>query len=194
MIPVSFSPFPVLITPRLILRRAVEADVEALFAMRSDPAVMRYIPRPLARSRDDVRELLKMIDGFVESNERINWAMELKSEQKAIGLIGYVNIKPEHHRAEVGYSLRRSHHRRGLMREALKAVLDYGFGTMNLHSVEAVIDEENLASGALLDQVGFRREARFVEDFLHENAFRTSVHFGMLRREWMERKAGAVGE
>lgn len=187
MIPVSFAPFPVLITPRLILRRPVESDVEGIFAMRSDPDVMRFIPRPLARNHEDVLELLRMIEDFVQRNERINWAMELRSAQQVVGLIGFVNIQPEHHRAEIGYSLRRSHHRQGLMREALNAVLDYGFGTMNLHTVSAIIDEENVASGALLDQTGFRREARFAEDFLHENAFRNSVHFGMLRREWMGR-------
>lgn len=190
MIPVSFNPFPVLMTPRLILRRAAETDIADLFAMRSDPEVMRYIPRPRATSHDDVRELLTMINGFVEKNERINWAMELKDERKAVGLIGYVNISPEHHRAEVGYSLARAYHRRGLMREALRAVLDFGFGTMNLHSVAAIIDEENLASGALLDQSGFRREALYIEDFLYNGAFRNSVHFGMLRREW-NRKHGS---
>jgi ribosomal-protein-alanine N-acetyltransferase len=185
MIPISFTPFPVLVTPRLILRRATEADAPDLFALRSDPEVMRYIPRPLATSHADVLALIQMVDGFLDRNERINWAMELKEEQKVVGLIGYVDIKPEHHRAEVGYSLTRAWHRRGLMREALRAVLDYGFGTMNLHTVEAIIDEDNVASGTLLEQTGFRREARFVEDFLHNGEFRTSVHYGLLRREWM---------
>jgi ribosomal-protein-alanine N-acetyltransferase len=185
MIPISFSPFPVLITPRMILRRPADADVADLFEMRSDPEVMRFIPRPLASSHADVQDLLTMMNDFVDRNERINWAMELKEERKVVGMIGFVNIRPEHHRAEVGYSLTRSYHRRGLMREALHAVLDFGFSTMNCHSVEAVIDEENIASGSLLDQTGFRREARFVEDFLAKGSFRNSVHFGMLRREWM---------
>ncbi len=192
MIPVSFTPFPVLITPRLVLRRPLETDTADIFEMRSDPEVMRYIPRPLAQSHADIQGLLEMIDDFLGRNERINWAMELKEERKVVGMIGYVGIKPEHHRAEVGYSLIRRYHRRGLMREALRAVLEYGFATMNLHSVEAIIDEENLASGALLDQVGFRREARFAEDFLYDGAFRNSVHFGMLRREWMERQGDAA--
>ncbi len=184
MIPVSFTPYPILVTPRLILRRPADTDAADIFAMRSDPEVMRYIPRPLARSHADVEALLTMINDFTDRNERINWAMELREERKVVGLLGFVNIKPEHHRAEVGYSLARAYHRRGLMREALKAVLGFGFGTMNLHSIEAIIDEQNIASGALLDQLGFRREARFVEDFLHDGAFRTSVHFGLLRREW----------
>lgn len=179
-----FNPFPILNTPRLILRRPVDADAEDLFEMRSDPQVMEFIPRPLAKTPEDVRSLISMIDGFVESNERINWAIEWRESGKAIGMIGYVNIKPEHDRAEVGYSLARAWHRKGIMREALERVMTYGFDIMQLHSIEAIIDEQNAASGNLLERVGFRKEACFIEDFFHEGRYRNSVHYGLLRREW----------
>jgi ribosomal-protein-alanine N-acetyltransferase len=152
--------------------------------MRSDPQVMQFIPRPLAKTPQDVRDLISMMDGFVASNERINWAIEWKENGKAIGMIGYVNIKPEHDRAEVGYSLSRAWHRKGIMREALEAVIGYGFRSMKLHSIEAIIDEQNIASGGLLEAAGFRKEACFMEDFFHDGNYRNSVHYGMLRREW----------
>jgi len=177
----NFNPFPVIHTSRLILRRPLPTDAVDLLEMRSDPEVMQYIPRPLATCEDDVRELINMLDGFTEKNERINWAIEWKSTGKVLGLIGYVNIKPEHYRAEVGYSLTRAWHRRGIMREALSAVLEYGFGDMKLHTVEAIIDAENAASGKLLEDAGFIREAFFREDFFHNGRFRNSVHYGLLQ-------------
>jgi ribosomal-protein-alanine N-acetyltransferase len=183
MITPDFNPFPILETPRLLLRRPQLSDAADIFEMRSDPEVMRYIPRPLAKSLEDVHELLRMVDEFVEKNERINWAIEWKDSGKVIGMAGYVNLKPEHDRAEVGYSLNRAWHRKGVMREALKAILGFGFNTMKLHSVEAIIDEENAASGALLANVGFRQEACFIEDFYLGGQFRNSVHFGLLSRE-----------
>lgn len=184
MLTPNFNPFPIISTERLILRRPLMEDAADLFEMRSDPQVMQYIPRPLAKTLADVHELLAMIDGFVEKNERINWAIQWRETGKVLGMIGYVNIKPEHSRAEVGYALVRAWQRKGVMQEALEAVIDFGFDVMNLHSIEAIIDEENVASGALLEKAGFRQEARFVEDFFCKEAYRNSIHYGMLRSEW----------
>src|SRR4051812_19371627 len=108
----DFSIFPLLETERLLLRRAVNSDAEDIFEMRSDPAVMQYIPRPIAKSIQDTAALIEMVDGFIQTSERINWAVEWKETGKVIGLIGYVNILKDHRRAEVGYSLNRQWHRK----------------------------------------------------------------------------------
>jgi ribosomal-protein-alanine N-acetyltransferase len=184
MLTPNFNPFPVLETDRLLLRQAAVSDAEDLFEMRSDPHVMQYIPRPLAKTIEDVQALVRMLDGFLETNERINWAIEWKDSNKVVGMIGYVNIKPEHFRAEVGYSLARAWHRKGIMREALHSIIKYGFGPMQLHSIEAIIDAENVASGKLLEIVGFRQEAHFLQDFYYNGKFRDSIHYGLLKSEW----------
>ena len=187
MLPFSFDPFPTLSTQRLTLRQPLIEDAADLFLLRSDPKVMRYIPRPLAQSVDDVVSLIQMINDFTQKGERINWAIEWKETGAVIGLLGYVNIKPEHQRAEVGYSLTRAWHRKGITREALREVMRYGFEEMNMHSIEAVLDEENVASARLLEDSGFVQEARFREDFFWEGVFRTSLHYGLLRTEWRAR-------
>jgi ribosomal-protein-alanine N-acetyltransferase len=184
MITPSFTPFPVIHTDRLILRKPEARDAEGLYGMRSDPEVMQYIPRPLATCVADVEALIAMLNEFVDKNERINWLIEWKETGEAIGLAGYVNIKPDHHRAEVGYSLHRAWHRKGIMREALRAITDYGFEVMNLNTIEAIIDEQNEASGKLLEDAGYRKEAHFIEDFQHNGVYRNSIHYGLLRSEW----------
>lgn len=182
---VEFTPFPILETSRLILRAPEMSDAADIFELRSDPEVMKYIPRPLAKTPADVEELLQQIQGFTERNERINWALEWKETGKVLGLIGYVNIYPEHERAEVGYALNRSWHRQGIMREALQAVLHYGFEQMQLHSILAITDAQNTASGRLLMEVGFRQEGSFREDFQFNGVFRDSNYYGLLRREFV---------
>jgi ribosomal-protein-alanine N-acetyltransferase len=184
MLDINFSPYPVLETPRLILRQPTLADAPDVFIMRSDPEVMRFIPRPLAQSIADVEALINMINDFAAKNERINWAMEWKETGAVIGFIGYVNLKPEHARGEVGYSLARTWHRKGIMKEALKEVVRYGFEGIGFHSIEAILDVENTPSALLLESVGFRKEALFIEDFLDRGEFRTSAHYGLLRREF----------
>ena len=178
----TFTPFPDLETDRLVLRQLRNDDAADVFVIRSDPEVMQYIPRPLAVTVDDAAAVIQMINGFIEKGEKINWAITAKSTGKVIGIIGYVNIEPAHFRAEVGYSLSRAWHRQGIMREALPCVLKYGFEHMNLHSVEAIIDADNIASGGLLLTTGFVQEAFFNEDFYYEGKFRNSIHYGMLRK------------
>lgn len=181
----NFYPFPILETERLLLRQIVQTDAEDIFIIRSDANVMRYIPRPIAQTVDDVFPLIQMIEDFLTKGERINWAMELKSTGKLIGMIGYVNIKEQHYRAEIGYALAAVHHRKGYMLEALKSVVQYGFQEMNLHSIEAIVDADNVASNALLLQAGFVKEAYFREDFYHNTSFRNSIHYGFLKSEFL---------
>jgi ribosomal-protein-alanine N-acetyltransferase len=178
-----FDPFPILETPRLVLRRPATTDTADIFIFRSDPEVMQYIPRPLAVTEADVLPVLEMVNGFIDKGEAINWVMVWKATGQVIGMIGYVRMQPQHQRAEVGYSLSRAWHRKGIMRKALLRVIDYGFEEMKLHSIEAVIDAENSASGGLLEAVGFTREAYFREDFLHNGVFRNSIHYGLLQSD-----------
>ena len=179
-----FHPFPRPETERLSLRRLTVADAADVFLMRSDPEVMQYIPRPLATTVADAAELIDKLNGFADQGVAINWAVEWKETGTVIGIIGYVHIKTDHHRAEVGYSLTRSWHRKGIMREALQRVLQYGFQDMKLHSIEAITDADNQASGALLLAAGFRQEAFFREDFLYNGVFRDSIHYGLLKTEF----------
>ncbi|GEO11188.1 GNAT family N-acetyltransferase [Segetibacter aerophilus] len=179
----TFTPFPVLETERLLLRQLSNEDAEDVFVMRSDPQVMQYIPRPLAITVEDAAAVIQMVNEFIEKGEKINWGITAKSTGKVIGMIGYVNMKPQHFRAEVGYSLSRAWHRQGIMLEALKCVLKYGFDHLNLHSVEAIIDADNVASGNLLVTAGFAQEGFFKEDFYFNGEFRNSVHYGLLCSE-----------
>jgi ribosomal-protein-alanine N-acetyltransferase len=184
MLTLNFDPFPIIETPRLILRQPTREDGPELLEMRSDPQVMQYIPRPMAQSLEDIYGLLDLFQEMVARNERINWAMEWRETGKVVGMISYVNFKLQHDRAEVGYSLSRAWHRKGIMMEALCSLLDWGFNTLGLHSAEAIVDAENVASRQLLEKAGFRKEALFLEDFFWNDRYRDSVHYGLLRREW----------
>jgi ribosomal-protein-alanine N-acetyltransferase len=177
----TFTPFPILETERLLLRKLCNDDAADVFIMRSDPDVMKHIPRPLAVTLHDAAAVIQMVNEFIEKGEKINWGISAKSTGKVMGMIGYVNMKPEHFRAEIGYSLSKAWHRQGIMGEALACVLKYGFEHMNLHSVEAITDADNIASGRLLLATGFVQEAFFKEDFYFNGQFRNSIHYGMLR-------------
>ena len=142
---------------------------------------MTYIPRPRAKTVNDAAALIQtMRDGF-EKRESIVWAMSLKNDPKLIGTIGYWRMQKESFRAEVGYLLHSDFWQKGLAHEALQAVLKYGFDTMNCHSIEAVIDPENVASERLLQKCGFVKEAHFKENFFWNGQFSDTVIYSKLK-------------
>ena len=99
MQPFSFLPFKNLESQRLILRRITAADVNEIFALRSNTEVMKYVPRPLCISIDEAKVLVNTIDKKLETNEGINWAITLKGNNILIGIIGHYQIKWEHFRS-----------------------------------------------------------------------------------------------
>ncbi|WP_281298740.1 GNAT family N-acetyltransferase [Flavobacterium limnophilum] len=180
MVNINFTPFPNLETERLHLRRLVKEDVNEVFALRSDKEVMKYIPRPQVKTEEDALEHISMIDAKIENNEGINWAITLKDNPKLIGIIGHYRIKPEHFRAEIGYMLLPEYHGKGIIVEAIKETVKYGFEIMKLHSIEAVIDPENLASERALQKSGFVKEAHLKENEYYEGRFLDTVIYSIL--------------
>jgi len=182
MLDINFTPFPNLETERLHLRRVVKEDVNEIFALRSDKETMKYIPRPLVKTEEEAMAHFTMIDEKIENNEGINWAITLKNDPKLIGLIGHYRIKPEHFRSEIGYMLLPEYQRKGIIIEAIKETIKYGFEIMKLHSIEAVIDPENLASEKVLQKSGFVKEAHLKENEYFEGRFLDSVIYSILNK------------
>lgn len=168
MVQLNFTPFPVLETERLLLRKPAREDRQQFFEMRGNATTMQYIPRPLATSIEDADAIMETINGFTDRNEKINWSIIEKSTGTMVGMIGYPNFKPEYYRAEVGYVMHHAHTRKGYAFEALQCVLDYGFNQLKLHSIEAIIRPENEASRQLIQKAGFVREAYF-KDYVFFN-------------------------
>jgi|SRR5215217_2716349 len=180
MLTLNFAPFPELETDRLRLRKLKPEDAPALFVLRSDPEIMKYIPRPLAVSVDDVTSLIDMINGLLDKNESISWAIALKDTDQIIGTIGFVRLSKENHRGEVGYMLSKDFQGKGFVVEALKAIIDFGFSQLKFHTIFAIVDPENIASVKLLERNEFVKEAHFREDCYYDGRFLDSVHYSLM--------------
>lgn len=184
MLNTEFDPFPRLSTERLDLRMISLDDAEAMFEMRSSERMMQYIPRPRAKTVDDAATLIQsMLDGMLKK-ENLIWAISFKNDPKLIGSIGFWRMKKEDYRAEVGYLLHSDVWQKGVGYEALQAVLAYGFNIMNCHSIEAIIDPENVASERLLQKCGFVKEGHFRENGFFEGRFIDSAVYSLLKRNF----------
>ena len=180
MLNINFSPFPLLTTENLVLRQMNVDDANEMYFLRSDKEVLKYIDRQPAKSVEEAVQFIEMIDTNLANNEGVNWAIALKDSPTLIGNICFWQLQKENCRAEIGYVLHPKHQRKGIMHEAMKAVLDYGFNTMKLHSVEANVNPENLASIRLLERNGFIREGYFKENYFYEGKFLDSAVYSLL--------------
>lgn len=179
----SFHPFPELTTPRLLLRRLAMEDAPAVFFLRSDEAVLRFLQKEPAASIQEAEDFIRRIHREAGAGEGILWAITLSDDPGAvIGTICLWNIQPDHYRAEVGFALHPDHWRKGIMKEALLAVTAYAFTALHFHSLEARIDPANTASSSLLQSAGFVQEGYFKEDFCFQDAFMDTAVYSLVHR------------
>ncbi|MDB5196139.1 MAG: alanine acetyltransferase [Flaviaesturariibacter sp.] len=175
-----FSPFPELHTERLRLRKMVEADAPDLFILRRSKDLMRFIPRPLAAETADAALLIQKANDAAEKGDAVNWGITLTGEDKVIGSIGYVRMNKENDRAEIGYLRHGDYHGKGIMQEAVAAVIDYGFDVLGLHSIEAIIHPGNKASAAVALKAGFTLSGSFKDYTFFDGRFIDADFYSLL--------------
>lgn len=183
MLEINFTPFPNLDSERFFLRQVTPEDVNEVFAIRSDAETMKYIPRPLAKTKQDALDHIEMIRKGVLDNESLLWAIARKEDDELIGMICLIRMKPEHFRTEIGYVLHPDFHGKGIMNEAIQMVIDYAFKVLKFHSIEAVIDPDNSASEKLLIRNHFVKEAHLRENEFYNGRFLDSVIYSLLNKK-----------
>ena len=91
---------------------------------------------------------------------------------------------PEHARAELGYVLSREHWGKGLMPEAVRAVMAFGFEKLSLNRIQARCIAENLASARVMEKAGMTFEGTLRESEFIKGAYRDIKLYSILRREY----------
>ena len=147
-------------TERLILRPFTMEDVEPMFhRWANDELVCRYMTWPPHESMEVTRALLTRWTGSYDAKDYYNWAIVLKgSDPKPIGNISTACVNEKILGATMGYCMGRAHWGKGIMTEALKAVVDFFFDQVGCNRIDADHDIENPASGRVMAKAGMRFE------------------------------------
>ncbi|GBD91270.1 ribosomal-protein-serine acetyltransferase [bacterium BMS3Abin04] len=146
--------WPALETERLILRKFTYDDLNDISEYASNPEITKYVQWEAHRSKTETLEFLNIVVEMYIKHRPAPWGIELKEEKKIIGTIGFTKIFPEEFSCEVGYTLSQNYWNRGLMTEALKKILEYGFDVMDLNSIIAHCIVENEQSAKVLLKSG----------------------------------------
>lgn len=182
----DFSSFPTLDTPNLILRELTPADAKAILRVRGDVRVTRLNSGQPMQTLEEAKEWIGKARKAFADHRRVEWGITLKSDPQA-GVIGRINYNywlRQDRRASIGYDLGYSYWGRGIMTEAVRAIVTFGFDQMNLNRIEADCDAENYGSMRVLEKVGFRREGVQEDQYFEWDKFHDLVLFALLRRDY----------
>lgn len=174
-------------TPRLHLRAYAPSDAADVFAMFSDPEVMRYWSSAPWTDLQQAHDFLARDAKSIAEGSSARLGIVRKEDGALIGNCTLFSFDKQCRRAETGYVLSRAAWGHGYANEAVTALLDWGFETLDLNRVEADIDPRNTPSARALERLGFVREGHLRERWIVNGETTDSFIYGLLRAEW---KAG----
>lgn len=189
MIKNTVMTFVTIETSRLTLKGITPDGMTYIFGNLTKPEIMKLLGH---RSEEAYRkEEAKQKNGYASYNRTFLLFLLIDKESGSIiGRCGLHNWYPEHKRAEIGYIMEEENFRgKGLIAEAINAVIDYGFTQLHLNRIEAMVGAGNGPSLRLMEKFNFKREGVLRQHYYTSDQFEDSVVFSRLYDEYMEEKA-----
>lgn len=149
--------FPTLTTLRLMLRQITDHDLQYIFTGLSDPLITKYYGVRFD-SLEATRNQLRWFTNLEKTGTGIWWAVcDLKSGD-FLGAGGFNNLSREHQKAEIGFWLLPTHWGKGIMKESLPVICNFGFDTLKLHRIEGFVESENFNCKRAMAKLDFIHE------------------------------------
>jgi len=174
---------------RIALRPLGRADAGDLLAIFGDPQVMRYWSGAPWTGTDQALRMLDADRDAAATGSALRLGITMADDDRVLGTVSLFNRSEANRRAEIGYALARRAWGQGLMHEALGLWLDWAFGPLGLHRLEADVDPANAASRRCLERLGFRLEGVLRERWIVSGEVADTALYGLLAREWRGRPA-----
>lgn len=178
--------FPVLLTKRLRLRELTTEDAEDIYEYASIAEVARFLIWEPHKSINDSLWFINFAEQQYNDRSSIIWGIELREQKKLIGTIDLRGFASQHRCGDVGYVISQKYWGKGIVSEAFIALINYGFGELNLNRIEAHCEEENIGSWRVMEKTGLKFEGVLREKVFIKNKFRTMKMYSVLRRDWVK--------
>lgn len=163
-------------TERLLIRTLKKDDSDDYFDMMGNPNVMNPIPRDVMTREESNEHLIKFLNS--EDKDRKVWAIELKSENKFMGLCAF--LKNNEKEDEIGYRLREKYWRKGFGTEVTIGLLKYGFDQMKMDKITADVDTRNLNSVKILEKFMTAKK-----EFFNDSDNCTDRRYEIVKNNWL---------
>lgn len=175
-----------IITFRLLLRPFTDADLDALFAYHSLPEVAQFLywhPRSLEDTQTALQKKKEQAF-FTEEGSVLCLAICLQETAQLIGEVILFWRSREHQQGEIGFVFNPHFGGHGYATEATRALLAFGFAECDLHRIYGSCDARNIASYKVMERLGMRREAHFVQNEKFKGAWGDELVYAILQEEW----------
>jgi ribosomal-protein-alanine N-acetyltransferase len=180
---------PIIIeTQRLKLTGYSSQDMNFIFENFSKDEIKKILGH---RTEEDYqKEEYKYKNGYASYNrDFILFLLTEKVTNTIIGGSALHNWNKEHHRAEIGYIISdENFKRKGLMTEAVSAVIDYGFNKLNLHRIEAHVGSNNIASLRIIENHQFTKDGLLRQHYFVADKYEDLNLFSLLYNEYIDIK------
>ena len=176
-------PHPILTTARLRMRQFRADDAVDMHQCFADPKAMRFWDQPVHSKRSETERAVRSFINCTPACYRF-WAVADAETDRCLGLVNYHDGHMRRKRVTIGYLIEPSRHRQGLASEAVAAMLDFCFGPLALHRVQAFIDPGNNASIGLAEKLGFHREGLLRDNLRVSGVWRSDLLYALLAGEW----------
>jgi ribosomal-protein-alanine N-acetyltransferase len=175
--------FETIKTKRLTLRKLTPEAYKFIFENYSEPELRTFLG--ITSDEAFLKEKTKYEAGYTTYNRSVLLFQLIENDsQTVIGGCGFHNWYLDHKRAELGYALpNEDFKKKGIMSEALIAVIDYGFNKMGLHRIEALVGTGNTASLRLLEKNNFTKEGLLRQHYFVNNQYEDSLVFSLLKKD-----------
>ena len=174
---------PTLQSSRIALRMLAPDDADDLFALFSDPRVMRYWSSPPMGDRDQAAGYIEQINAWFTRRGGLQWGIADLDHGRVIGITTLCAFSFEHRRCEIGYALASACWGRGYAAEALDLAIGLAFDELDLERIEADIDPRNEPSIRLVERLGFQREGLLRSRWCIGGEMQDAVLYGLLRSD-----------
>lgn len=184
---------PVLMGRRVLLREPREDDALVLYEFVRDPKVTRFLAIDPPAGPDDTRYLIEMCHQHRRQDREYVFVIADVATDQPMGVIGLRHLDRPMQTAQVGTWLGRKHWGSGANEEAKHLLLDFAFGPLALHRIEARIAVENKWSRRAFERLGAKREGRLRESFFKDGLYHDQDLFAVLEHEWRNRARRTSG-
>ena len=177
------NPFPELTTPRLILRKLAISDVPALIKNGNSKSIsdnVLNVPSPYTEE-DAVAWIAGGWQGF-KNGERYAFAIVLREINELIGAIG-MHINSADNRAEIGYWLGEDYRDKGIMTEAVKRIIRFGFDEVRLNKIFATCFTDNPSSEKVLQNAGMIKEGELKDQYRVKGVYKSVHQYRVTKQE-----------
>lgn len=181
----NWNSFPLLYTKRLVLREIEFSDANDIFAIYSDPRIAEFDSFSPVATISEARDMICGYRREFQEKRQIRWGIGERTADRLIGTCEFMNFNEASRQCEIGCGLVSSEWSKGYMKEALEAILRYGFEEMGLNRIEAFIVSGNCASVCLFRKMGFIHEGVLREKEYFKGRFHNEIIMSMLRNDYI---------